>query len=71
LEHEQNFSENEALIKHPNVVTTPHIAFYADDSMRNMYLDALQSIEQWLAGKVPDHVVNPLNIVCDLPGVKK
>ncbi|MDO8648867.1 MAG: NAD(P)-dependent oxidoreductase [Candidatus Peregrinibacteria bacterium] len=71
LEHEQNFKENETLIKHPNVVTTPHVAFYADDSMRNMYLDAILSIEQWIAGKEPAHVVHPLQIVCDLPGVKK
>ncbi len=39
LEHEQNFKENETLIKHPKVVTTPHIAFYADDSMKSMYMD--------------------------------
>jgi len=71
LEHEQNFEENKALIHHPNVITTPHIAFYADDSMRNMYLDAFQSIEQWIAGKQPEHIIHPFNIVCDLPGVKK
>lgn len=70
LEHEQNFEENKELIRHPNVVTTPHIAFYADDSMRNMYLDSFQSIREWLAGKEPDHVVHPLNVVCDLPGVR-
>ena len=43
LEHEKNFEENQELIKLPNVVTTPHIAFYADDSMRNMYLDCFDS----------------------------
>jgi D-lactate dehydrogenase len=71
LEHEQNFQENEALIKHPKVVTTPHIAFYADDSMRSMYLDSIQSIEQWKDGNTPEHAVRPLNIVCDLPKVTK
>jgi D-lactate dehydrogenase len=71
LEHEQNFEENKELISHPRVVTTPHIAFYADDSMRNMYLDSFLSIEQWLAGKEPEHVVRPLNVVCDLPVIKK
>ena len=50
LEHEQNFEENKELISHPRVVTTPHIAFYADDSMRNMFLDSFQSIDEWLAG---------------------
>lgn len=66
LEHEQNFEENRELINHPHVVVTPHIAFYADDSMRNMYIDAMQSIEQWIGGKKPEHVVRPLNIVCDV-----
>lgn len=71
LEHEQNFEENKELISQPNVVTTPHIAFYADDSMRNMYADAIRSIEQWMAGKEPEHVVRPLTVVCDLPGARK
>jgi D-lactate dehydrogenase len=66
LEHEQNFEENRDLINHSHVVTTPHIAFYADDSMRNMYMDAIQSIEQWISGKQPEHIIHPLNIVCDV-----
>ncbi len=70
LEHEQNFAENKKLIAHPNVVTTPHIAFYADDSMHNMYIDAFQSIEQWQAGKEPEHVIHPLNVICDLPPLR-
>lgn len=68
LEHEQNFEENKKLIEHPRVVATPHIAFYADDSMRNMYLDSFKSIDEWLSGKQPEHTVQPLKIVCDLPG---
>lgn len=67
LEHEQNFTQNKELINHPKVVVTPHIAFYADDSMRNMYIDAFKSIDEWLAGKIPEHVIHPLTIVCDLP----
>ena len=59
LEHEQNFKENEELIEHPNVVSTPHIAFYADDSMRNMYIDCFESIDQFLGGKEPEHTVKP------------
>ena len=69
LEHEQNFAENKELVSHPHVVTTPHIAFYADDSMRNMYTDCFHSIDQWIAGKTPDHHVRPLQIICDLPQV--
>ncbi|MBI5156341.1 hypothetical protein HZA45_03655 [Candidatus Peregrinibacteria bacterium] len=71
LEHEQNFTENKELIAHPKVVTTPHIAFYADDSMKNMFSDSFLSIEQWMAGETPEHVVKPLNVVCDLSGIRK
>ncbi|PIR53084.1 hypothetical protein COU76_03100 [Candidatus Peregrinibacteria bacterium CG10_big_fil_rev_8_21_14_0_10_49_10] len=67
LEHEKNFEENEELIEHPNVVSTPHIAFYADDSMRNMYIDCFESIDQFRRGKTPEHTVKPPTIVCDLP----
>lgn len=69
LEHEQNFAENKALIAHPQVVTTPHIAFYADDSMHNMYIDTFKSIDQWSAGNEPEHSIHPLTIVCDLPAI--
>lgn len=71
LEHEQNFGENKALIKHKNVVATPHIAFYADDSMQSMFNDTFQSIRQWMDGKQPEHMVRPVEKVCDLPSVKK
>ncbi len=71
LEHEHNFEENKALITHPKVVTTPHIAFYAEESMRNMYEDAFASIDQFLAGAVPDHIVKPPTVVCDLEGIKR
>lgn len=71
LEHEQSFAENAELLQHPSVVATPHIAFYADDSMRNMYTDCFQSIREFTAGKMPEHIVKPPNIICDLPPLKK
>lgn len=69
LEHETNFAENRALIAHPGVVATPHIAFYAEDSMRNMYEDTFRSIQQWQAGESPAHRIESQTVVCDLPGV--
>ena len=71
LEHEKNFEENKGLIQHPNVVVTPHTAFYADDSMRNMFTDCFESIDQWLADKEPEHVVHPPAVICDLPALSK
>ncbi|MEK7218173.1 MAG: 2-hydroxyacid dehydrogenase [Patescibacteria group bacterium] len=66
LEHEQNFQEFKALIGHPHVIVTPHVAFYTDESMRNMYEDAFQSVEQWMKTGEPEHVVHPLRVVCDV-----
>lgn len=69
LEHERDFRWNKELIEHPGVIVTPHIAFYADDSMHRMYLDSFQSIDEWLAGKPLTHRIAVPTVVCDLPGV--
>lgn len=71
LEHEHNFEQNKDLIHHPNVITTPHIAFYAEESMTNMYEDAFASIGQFQSGADLDHIVKPPTVVCDLPGITK
>ncbi|MDD3897173.1 MAG: NAD(P)-dependent oxidoreductase [Candidatus Peribacteraceae bacterium] len=70
LEHERNFRENKGLISHPNAITTPHIAFYSEESMRTMYEDCFTSIREWQSGKCPAHTIKPLQVVCDLPGVR-
>ncbi len=71
LEHEKNFKENEELISLPNVITTPHIAFYADESMKNMYLDCFESIDAWLHGEEPRHLIKQRTIVKGLKRKKK
>lgn len=70
LEHETNFESNKELVSHPHVVATPHIAFYADDSMKNMFADSFHAIHQFIDGKEPEHKVRSLKVVCDLPAVK-
>lgn len=57
LEHEKNIADNEELIHLPRVITTPHIAFYADDSMRRMYDEAICSIQRFLNGEELVHLV--------------
>ncbi len=51
LEHEDNIKKHKKLISMPNVIVTPHIAFYADDSMQTMYSKALESIYEFLNGQ--------------------
>ncbi len=48
IEHEKNINENKNLLMIPGVIITPHIAFYADDSMKKMYDEAFSSIHQFL-----------------------
>lgn len=64
LEHEADVHEDRRLVRHPNVVLTPHIAFYTDTSVDKMYEECFQSINQWLAGEQPTHTVEPPTVVC-------
>jgi D-lactate dehydrogenase len=58
LEHEKNISENEELVKLKGTVTTPHIAFYADDSMHKMYAESFAAIKRFLDGEELVHEVS-------------
>jgi D-lactate dehydrogenase len=58
LEHESSVAADKDLVHHPRVVTTPHIAFYADDSVRTMYEDCFESVAQWQKGEKPAHTVS-------------
>ncbi|MFA5800693.1 MAG: NAD(P)-dependent oxidoreductase [Candidatus Peribacteraceae bacterium] len=68
LEHEKDFQWNEKLISHENVLVTPHIAFYAEESTQKMYKESFIAIEQWQQGKTPTHQVSAPTLVCDLKG---
>ncbi|OGJ49210.1 hypothetical protein A2335_05015 [Candidatus Peregrinibacteria bacterium RIFOXYB2_FULL_32_7] len=57
LEHEKNLAENKEIINFPEVIVTPHIAFYADDSMKKMYEEAFSSIKKFLKGEKLMHQV--------------
>lgn len=63
LENEANVQADTRLVQHPHVVTTPHIAFYADDSVRTMYEDCFTSIEEFLKDGTPVHTVQPVHVV--------
>jgi D-lactate dehydrogenase len=51
LEHEDNIAIDRDLIKLPNVITTPHVAFYADDSIQKMYESVFETINNYLKGE--------------------
>lgn len=48
IEHETNIKQDKELLKLPNVIITPHIAFYADDSIICMYKEAIRSMQSYL-----------------------
>ncbi len=57
LEHEENIATDRELINLPGVITTPHIAFYADDSMKKMYETAFLTIKEYFSlGKISNKV---------------
>lgn len=58
LEHEENIAEDMALIDLPQVITTPHIAFYADDAVESLYDQSFDEIEAFSAGKEAIHPVS-------------
>lgn len=57
LEHEKNIKDNQELTKIPGVIITPHIAFYADDSMKRMYEESFSSINSFLESKKLVHQI--------------
>ena len=58
LEHEKNIKENEEIMHLPGVIITPHIAFYADDSMERMFTEGFQSIERFMKDEKLVHQVH-------------
>lgn len=48
LENEQNIKENQEILTYPNIIITPHIAFYSDDAMKKMYEESFKAINEFL-----------------------
>ncbi len=57
VEHEQNIEENKELVEMENVIITPHIAFFADDSMHRMYSEAMSDIKLFMETGAVKHAV--------------
>ncbi len=57
LENEKHISDFPELLQMKEVLITPHIAFYADDSMKTMYSEAIASIYKFLDHKKLIHEI--------------
>ncbi len=60
LEHENNIKKDKKILHTKNILVTPHIAFYADDSMELMFSEAISSIKQFMSGKKILHEVKSI-----------
>jgi D-3-phosphoglycerate dehydrogenase len=51
--------EDNPLLKMENVLVTPHVAWYSEDSMERLKLMGMEEVIRVLNGKRPWYVVNP------------
>lgn len=47
------------IFQFPNVITTPHTAFYSEESLHNLRVRAAKNVAAVLQGIKPDSIVNP------------
>ncbi len=57
IEHENNLQKDRELLHLPQVIITPHIAFYTDESNTNMYSEAFKSIDEFKKRKKLTHQI--------------
>jgi len=49
---------NNNLLKLDNIIITPHVAFYSDESLRDLQRGAAKGVAQVLKGEIPSSLVN-------------
>lgn len=59
-EQTQTVAEDLALIRHPKVIVTPHIAFYTEDSIRSIQEQTAENFRSFFAGAPTNTVATPI-----------
>jgi len=49
---------NNNLLKLDNIIITPHVAFYSDESLRDLQRSAAKGVAQVLKGETSSSIVN-------------
>ena len=52
------------LLALPNLIATPHVAFYSEESVLELQIKASENVAAVLAGKRPESIVNPDVLKC-------
>jgi D-3-phosphoglycerate dehydrogenase / 2-oxoglutarate reductase len=53
---------DDPLLAQPNVIVTPHAAFYSEDSVAELQRKATEQVIDALAGRVPRYAVNAYDL---------
>lgn len=56
---EEPMRPDHPILKSPNVIATPHVAFYSERSVRRVAAEAMEEVLRTLAGERPHNLVNP------------
>jgi D-3-phosphoglycerate dehydrogenase / 2-oxoglutarate reductase len=49
---------NNDLLKLDNIIITPHVSFYSDESLKDLQRNAAKGVAQVLKGEIPSSIVN-------------
>jgi D-3-phosphoglycerate dehydrogenase / 2-oxoglutarate reductase len=55
----ERLPEGHPLLQQSNLLATPHVAFYSEESVRELEVKAARNVAKILSGRRPDAVVNP------------